>query len=144
MSVVTTVFKPHSLFFIISSGYLWFWPSTFLPFLPLIIYMWKYTGPTMSVTVFQNFNLNRATFKFLRSRHTYGFNWNLNPLKVLDVAKYSVFIAFFKLKHEIKTLLLRTNSFTCIRSFIIISFYIHIYFSYIFSYFDFSHVLSSF
>jgi hypothetical protein len=39
----------------------------------------------------------------------YGFNWNLNRLKVLDVTKYSVFIAFFKLKTRNKNCIIENE-----------------------------------
>jgi hypothetical protein len=84
-----------------------------------------------------NYYLYRATFKFLRSTCTYGFNWNLNPLKVY-VAKYSVFIAFFKLETRNKNSIIENELIYLYTKFHNNqSLYTHINFSFIFSYFDF-------
>jgi hypothetical protein len=70
--------------------------------------------------------------------HTYRINWNLNPLKVLDVTKYCVFIAFFKLKTLNKNFIIE-NELIYLHTKLQNnqSLYTHIYFSFIFSYFDF-------
>jgi hypothetical protein len=39
----------------------------------------------------------------------YGFNWNLNHLKELDVTKYTVLIAFFKLKNRNKNSIIKNE-----------------------------------
>jgi hypothetical protein len=84
-----------------------------------------------------HFNLYCAVFKFLGSTHMYGFNWDLNPLKVLYVTKYSVFIAFFKLKTQNKNSITENELIYLHTMFHNNQSLIHIYFSFIFSYFDF-------
>jgi hypothetical protein len=67
------------------------------------------TGTLKPTSSFTHLNLYRVTFKFLGSMRTYGFDWNLNHLKVLDVTKYSVFIAFFKLKTQNKNSIIKNE-----------------------------------